>query len=213
VPTLVVGGTAHVLQHPSQAAALLGLETPAELRDASRVAWDIDSIAQAWLQLVRTAPWEALIAPLPVLERTPLALAVDTAIGLAALPDAFSSGWFHWPGNPHTGETGDAAVVAYEAGVVAGIESRDDLVAFVGHVAEGWRGFVLDNDGVFQADPARAVRTPRGLLTWVALLEAQRLHAAQHYRQATSHVSALGNSVPALDFDAMYGLRLPEAIY
>jgi hypothetical protein len=151
--------------------------------------------------------------PLPVLGRTPLALAVDTAIGLAALPDAFSTGWFHWPGNVQTGETGDAAVVAYEASVVATIGDREDLLAFVEPVADGWRRFVVESGDAFREEPERAVRTPRGELTWVALLEAQRLHAAQHYRQAAMRIAADGHPVPELDFDAMYGLRLPQAIY
>jgi hypothetical protein len=209
VPTLVVNGSAHVLQHPSQAPALLGVEVPPELRDAPRVACDLEAIASAWLELVRTVAWEALNEPLPVLARTPLALAVDTSIGLAALPGAYERGWFHWPGNPVTGETGDAAVVAYEASVVETIADRDDLLGFVEPVAlEVWR-FVGGNE----MDPARPVRTPRGELTWVELLEAQRLHAAQHFRQAATHLAARGHPVPELDFDAMDGLRLPQAIY
>ena len=213
MPTLVVDGTQHVLQHPSQAAALLGLQTPAELRDAERVAWDLDEIAQALCELAAATPWEALKTPLPGFGRTPLALAVDAANGIAQLPDAFASGWFHWPGNPRTGETGDAAVVDYEASVVAGIAGRDDLLAFVEPVAEAWRSFVLADADAIRAQPARPVRTPRGELTWVELLEAQRLHAAQHYRQASAGVEASGFAPPALDFDAMYGLRLPASIY
>ena len=213
VPTLVVDGVAHVLQHPSQAGLLLGLETPPALRDAQRVAWDIDSIMQALLGLVTTAPWEALLEPMPVLGRTPLALAVDASVGIGALPEPFATGWFHWPGNPVTGETGDQAVVAYEASIVATIDDRTALIAFVGPVAEAWREFVIENDDAIRAEPARPVRTPRGELTWVALLEAQRLHAAQHYRQATTQVSALGYPVPALDLESFYGMRLPKAIY
>ncbi len=57
------------------------------------------------------------------------------------------------------------------------------------------------------------MRTPRGELTWVGLLEAQRLHAAQHYRQATTQVSSLGHRVPVLDLALLYGMRLPTAIY
>ena len=65
------------------------------------------------------------------LGRLPLALAVDTMVGIAAIPPAFSSGWFHWPGNPRTGETGDDAVVAREVEIVATIEDREGLLAFV----------------------------------------------------------------------------------
>ena len=213
VPTLVLDGVAHVLQHPSQAGMLLGLQTPPALRDALQVAWDIDSIEQAWLELVTSTPWEALLNPMPVLARTPLALAVDASVGITALLEPFATGWFHWPGNPVTGETGDQAVVAYEASIVATIDDRAALVAFVGSVATAWRAFVADNEEAIRAEPARPVRTPRGELTWVGLLEAQRLHSAQHYRQATTRVRALGHPVPELDLELLYGMRLPKAIY
>jgi hypothetical protein len=213
VPTLVIDGTPHVLQHPSQAGLLLGLETPPALRDALQVAWDIDAVAEAFLELVTATPWEALNTPMPVLGRTPLALAVDASVGIKALLEPFATGWFHWPGNPDTGETGDQSVVAYEASIVAAIADRDELLAFVGPVAGAWRAFVAESEDGFRADPARAVRTPRGELTWVELLEAQRLHAAQHYRQAVTQVASLGQPVPPLDLSTLYGMRLPAAIY
>jgi hypothetical protein len=213
VPTLVIEGTAHVLQHPSQAGALLGLETPPALRDAAQVAWDIDTVVEAFEELARTTPWDALLTPLPALGRTPLALAVDASVGVQALLEPFERGWFHWPGNPLTGELGDAAVVAYEASIVAGIADRNDLLEFVGGVAKSWRSFVAEHVEAFRAQPVRPVRTPRGELTWVELLEAQRLHAAQHYRQATTVVASLGHPVPALDLGSLYGMRLPDAIY
>jgi hypothetical protein len=213
VPTLVVDGVAHVLQHPSQAGMLLGLDTPPVLRDAWQVAWDIDAIAQAWLELVTETPWDALVEPMPVLGRTPLALAVDASVGIQALLKPFATGWFHWPGNPVTGETGDQAVVAYEASIVATIDDRAGLVAFVGSAAGAWRAFVVNNEDAIRAEPARPVRTPRGELTWVGLLEAQRLHAAQHYRQATTQVASLGHPIPDLDLQLLYGMRLPHAIY
>jgi hypothetical protein len=213
VPTLVIDGKAHVLQHPSQAGLLLGLETPPALRDAVQVAWDIDAVAEAFLELVTETPWDALLVPMPVLGRTPLALAVDASVGIKALLEPFATGWFHWPGNPETGETGDQSVVAYEASIVAAIGDRNDLLAFVRPVAEAWRAFVAESEDDFRADPARPVRTPRGELTWVELLEAQRLHAAQHYRQAATQVASLGQPVPALDLSTLYGMRLPVAIY
>ena len=69
----------------------------------------------------RTTPWEALLEPMPVLGRTPLALAVDASVGITALLEPFTTGWFHWPGNPVTGETGDQAVVG-----VRSVDRRDD---------------------------------------------------------------------------------------
>jgi hypothetical protein len=213
VPTLVVAGAAHVLQHPSQAGLLLGLETPPSLRDARAVAWDIDEVVEAWLALAGTAPWRVLLDPMPVLGRTALALTVDSMIGIAALPEAFSSGWFHWPGNPQTGETGDDAVVAYEGSVVGAVGGREDLLRFARPVAERWRRFLHDRDDELASEPDRRVETPRGELTWVELLEAQRLHAAQHLRQATTFVASRGCAVPELDLKSLHGLQLPEAIF
>jgi hypothetical protein len=213
VPTLVLDGTAHALQHPGQAAALLGLETPASEGDARQVAWDVDAVVEAWLELAARTPWEALLQPLPRLRRTPLALAVDTFIGIQALTDAFTSGWFHWPGNAATGETGDQAVVEYEASIVAGIGGRTELLAFLRPVAAGWRRHLGDEEHAAGLDPGKPVRAPRGELSWLELLEAQRLHAAQHYRQATTFVRSLGHPVPDLDLGQLHGLHLPSTVY
>jgi hypothetical protein len=213
VPTLVVDDIPHVLQHPDQAATILGFETPPSLRDARQVAWDIDAVAEAWVEVVTATAWEVLRAPLPRLGRLPLALAVDTMVGIAATPSAFSSGWFHWPGNPRTGETGDDAVVAREVEIVATIEDREGLLAFVQPVARSWRTFLLEHEQALRAEPDRPVRTPRGELTWVGLLEAQRLHAAQHYRQAATFIASQGQPVPDLDLARLHGLDLPYAVY
>jgi hypothetical protein len=212
VPTLVVDGVPHVLQRPSQAAELLGLESPPALRDAWQVAWDLDTIAEAWLEVAERTPWPALLEPVAGLRRTPLALTVDALVGVAALTQALDSAWFHWPGNPVTGELGDATVVAYEASIVAAIGTRDDLLAFAQPVAAGWRDAIVAHDEVLRREPDRAVGAPRGDLTLVELLEAQRLHAAQHYRQATAALAAEGHAVAALDLTMLYGLRLPDAL-
>jgi hypothetical protein len=208
VPTLVLDGEAHVLQHPGQAAALLGLAWQEPGGEAARVADDVAAVSAAWLELVETARWDALGEPLPRLARTPLALAVDTFIGLDALAGAHASGWFHWPGDPVTRATGDAAVIAYEASLVAGIHSRDDLLAFLRPVAAAWRRVAAGPH-----DPERRIGAPRGELSWLELLEAQRLHAAQHLRQATAFLVDGGHAVPVLDLGTLAGLRLPAVAY
>src|SRR6185436_8886216 len=136
----------HVLQHPSQAALLLGLETPPALRDAWQVAWDVDALAEAWIDLAEQTSWAALVDPVPVVARTPLALTVDALVGFTALTEALATGWFHWPGNPVTGELGDSTVVAYEASIVAGIATRGDLLAFARPVASAWREAIVAHE-------------------------------------------------------------------
>lgn len=207
VPTLVVGGIAHVLQHPAQAAELLGLATPPALRDARQVAWDLDALLEAWLELARVTPWDVLTAPGVVLSRTPLALTVDALVGVAAVTAALWTGWFHWPGNPETGATGDAEIGPYEASVVATIHDRDDLLAFAERVARGFRASLAEHDTLLRS-PATPVLAVRGELTLVELLEAQRLHCAGHYRQAT----AARGVVATLDLTSLHGLVLAEAL-
>jgi hypothetical protein len=207
VPTLVVGGVPHVLQHPAQAAELLGLATPPALRDARQVAWDLDALVDAWLELARATPWDVLTAPGVVLDRTPLALAVDALNGVAAVTAALWTGWFHWPGNPETGATGDAEIGPYEASVVASIHDRDGLLAYAGRVANGFHASVLDHDTLL-GNPAAPILAVRGELTLVELLEAQRLHCAGHYRQAT----AAPGVVRTLDVTTLHGLVLADAI-
>ena len=213
MPTLVVDGAKHVLQHPGQAAELLGIETRPSLRDAWQVAWDIDAIVEAWLELARDTPWAALLDPAPGLGRTPLALAVDALVGVAALTNALSSGWFHWPGDPRTRETGDASVVAYEASIVREIHERDGLLAFMRPVAHAWREALFEHEATLRGEPERVLGAPRGSLSLVELLEAQRLNAAQHLRQATTSLAAHGHGVPRLDLGTLHGLRLPKAVY
>jgi hypothetical protein len=213
VPTLVVDGTPHVLQHPSQAWALLGKPGLPPPGDALEVAWDVDEIVGVWLKLLEETPWDALLDPLPRLARTPLDLGVDTLVGIAALTEACATGWFHWPGNPATGATGDAAVGEYQDSIVATIQSRDDLLAFAWPVARAWRQALGDYDEALRAEPGRTIGAPRGDIAWARLLEAQRLHAAQHYRQATTFLIACDVPVPPLDFAALHGLELPQFVY
>ena len=212
VPTLVVDGTPHVLQHPSQAWSLLDLPGPPP-RHAVEVAWDIDEIVRAWLELLEETRWEALLDPLPRLDRTPLDLGVDTLVGIAALTKAFSTGWFHWPGNPVTGATGDSAVVEYQDSILAQIENREELLAFARPVARAWREVLVDFDEALRQEQHRVMRAPRGDLSWARLLEAQRLHAAQHYRQATTFLIACSLPVPSVDLTELHGLQLPQFVY
>lgn len=111
-----------------------------------------------------------------------------------------------------TGETGDAAVVAREAEIAATIADRKGLLVFVQPVADSWQAFLFDQEQEIRNEPDRPVRAPRGELTWVELLEAQRLHAAQHYRQATTFIASQGQPVPDLDLVGLHGLDLPQAV-
>jgi hypothetical protein len=208
VPTLVLDGVAHALQHPGHAAALLGVQPPPGLRDAWSVAAEIDTVVDAWLELAAMTPWPVLTAPGVVLGRTPLALTVDALAGVAALTAALWTGWFHWPGNPETGATGDAEIGPYEASIVGRIANRDDLLGFARRVARGWSAALSEHEETMRSDPAQTLSTPRGELALVELLEAQRLHCAGHYRQAT----AAPGVVRTLDLVTLPGLVLAGSL-
>jgi hypothetical protein len=165
-------------------------------------------VVDAWLELGAETPWPVLTAPGVVLGRTPLALTVDALVGIAALTAALWTGWFHWPGNPETGATGDAAIGPYEASIVAGIDTRDDLLGFALRVARGWRAALAEHEQTIRSDPARTIWTPRGELALVELLEAQRLHCAGHYRQAT----AAPGVVHTLELATLPGLVLAGSL-
>ena len=119
VPTLVVGGTPHVLQHPSRGrgAARPRRNGAARRRSAGGMGHRRDrrGVAGARSRSRRGRPCRSRCRGLA---RTPLDLGVDSLVGIAALTRALSTGWFHWPGNPDTGETGDATVVGYQASIV-----------------------------------------------------------------------------------------------
>jgi hypothetical protein len=209
---MVVDGVVHALQYPNQAAAILGMGGPSVNRDAWRMALDINTIVEGWLALASKTPWPALLVPGVTRGRTPLALTIDALIGISALADAVPSAWFHWPGNPKTNGVGDRAGAEYQACVAGRIFNRADLLLFAEAVADRWRLVLAANVNLIQLEPERLVNAPRGELALVELLEAQRLHAAQHYRQAIASLEAQGIEPEPIDLSALDGLRLPSTL-
>jgi hypothetical protein len=211
LPALAVGGVVTAVGHPSQAASLLGLDAgPAD--DPVRLGWDLHRVLEAWLEAVALVPWDALLAPTPSRGRPALELAVNTFVPVGLLPDALASGRLAWPGNPLSGEPGDEALRAYERPIEAAIADAAGLRAFAEPVLRAWRAFLLDEDAL-RAGAGRPVATPSGTLPYASLLDAQRLHAAQHLRQVTTAFAAAGLLVPAFRPETLPGLRLPGRVY
>jgi hypothetical protein len=211
LPALDIGGAVHALGHPSQAASLLGLAAE-DAGDPVRLGWDLHRVLEAWLEAAALVPWDALLAPTPSRGRTPRELAVNTFVPVGLLPAALASGRFPWPGDPVTGEPGDDALRAHELGLEAAIGDTAALRAFAEPILRAWGAFLLDEDAL-RAGAGRAVETPSGTLPYARLLDAQRLHAAQHLRQVTTAFAAAGLPVPAFRPEAHAGLRLPARVY
>ena len=96
---------------------------------------------------------------------------------------------------------------------MAQIGNREELLAFARPVARAWREVLVDFDEALRQEQHRVMRAPRGDLSWARLLEAQRLHAAQHYRQATTFLIACRLPVPSVDLTELHGLQLPQFVY
>jgi hypothetical protein len=196
LPALVVDGVAHSLGHPVQVAALLGLAVET-IEDPVRLGRDLDRILEAWLEAVALVPWQALLEPTPSRGRAALELAVNTFVPVRLLPAA----------------GGDEALRRHELALESRIAGTDDLLAFAEPIRLGWIAFLGESEDELRGAPDRPIVTPAGTLPYAGVLDAQRLHAAQHLRQVTTHLAAAG--LPVIDFrpERLPGLRLPARIY
>jgi hypothetical protein len=212
LPALVVDGVAHPVSHPVQVASLLGGLRAAAVEDPVPIARDLGRILGAWVETVAAVPWEALLEPTPSRGRTALDLAINTFVPVELLPRAFHEGTFPWPGDPVAGVPGDDALRAHELTVAARLTGTIELMHFIGPIRAAWTAFLGEAAEALQRTPDREVTTPAGALPYRGLLDAQRLHAAQHLRQVTTFLAASGRPVPELRAES-FGLRLPARIY
>ena len=189
MPSLVLDGRPHPLLHVSQIAELLGLDAPAA-GSPGREGRGALEILDAWHAQTRGASWEALLEPSPSRGRSLRNLTVNVFRPFELLPGAWASGEFPW--RPE------------EDGVLeARLADRDELAAWTGAVAAGWRSF-LDRESVGARDPV--VASPRGETRFSALVSFQHWHAAYHYRQL-AHVLGVGAG------ELVDGLALPLDVF
>jgi hypothetical protein len=113
--------------------------------------------------------------------------------------EPFETGWFHWP-NPVT-ERAETGRRVYEASIVSTIGDRTTL-AFVRPSRVG--AFVPRTRT--RSAPIRRARRDAARRVQLAGAEAQRLHAAQHYRRRRGGV---GEPFRAR-LDTPHGMRLPK---
>ncbi len=212
LPALLVDGVSHSLGHPVQVATLLGLAGGA-VQDPVSTGWDLHRVLEAWLDALALVPWAAVLEETPSRGRTTRELAINTFVPVGLLPAAFIEGRFAWPGDPLTGEPGDDALRAHELRIEASITGTESFAAFAEPIRLAWAEFLLEEEQALRAAPDRDVATPAGSLPYGALLDAQRMHAAQHYRQVTTFFEATGRKVPDFRPESLGGLHLPAQVY
>ena len=73
--------------------------------------------------------------------------------------------------------------------------------------------FVLEAAEGFHDAPRRKIEMARGApISYPRLLEMQRMHAAQHYRQVIVHFEDVGRPVPSFRPEQI-GIKLPARIF
>jgi len=199
IPSLVLGGHTTAIYHTSQVAALLGL-VPAGRGEAARLAWDLAAIAEAWSEQIAGLSHDLLTAPTPSRGRSVCNLTVNVHEPLALMADAWETGTFTWDTD-------------LDGGKAAQLADADAVRRYAEARTAGWIVFLSDaGDDLAERDPA--VRAGGETISFSTLLDAQRFHAAFHYRQIRTFLEQAGAaSGAALDLSRFEGLRLPAAVF
>jgi hypothetical protein len=202
LPSLEVDGVASPIMHPSQIASLLGLDgEEGDATAALRLAWDLSTVLDAWVDHLRLLDWETICAPTPSRSRSLRNLTCNTFHPIELIPGAVEHGSFPW--DPDGDEEREAA-----------LHGAQDAVDYASGIAMAFQGWLLGAEELLQEAGARPVRTLRGDVDVVTLLVAQRWHASFHYRQLKVFLASRGITVPgSFTIEALADLDLPEEVF
>jgi len=168
VPSLSADGAVIPILHVSQIASALGLPAPPGLERA-RLAWDLASLLDAWVERLRGIDWEVLTRSTPSRGRSLRNLTVNVFHPIELLPEAWESGQFDW--DPDEDPAREAE-----------LRTAEETVRYADRIAAGWSSFLLElGDEIEEHNPA--VASPRGGVTYGELLASQRWHAEFHVRE------------------------------
>lgn len=208
VPFVKVGDRVQAIIHVSQLYSLLGLDLPDEFNERS-LAWDVLTMMESWLGVIRSLDDVQLFAPTPARNRSPRDLLVDTFEKIAKGPPAWSSG--------------DYVVVVDTEDVARTIIDAPTAIRYAEANIVAWREFLLEHFG----DEAQAVKGPsvavweigfgkrreRGTVEFGVVLSFLRNHTAMHLRQVTVALDRAAIRHPDDGLDAMTSLHLPKDVY
>ncbi len=199
IPSLVLNGRTTAIYHVSQIAALVGLATGASAT-ALQLAWDLAAILEAWSGQLGGIGWELIEAPTPSRGRSVRNLTVNVHEPVHEMTVAWEGGVFTW--DTDSDET-RARGLTDAASVRAYAESR----------TAGWITFLMDVGDALGRDE-RLVQAGGETLSFTALLDAQRFHAAFHYRQLRTFLEQRDAApATALDLAQLGGLHLPDVVF
>ena len=199
IPSLVVDGHTTAIYHVSQVASLLGM-TPASSAESVRLAWDLAAVLEAWSDQLAAIDFETMIAPTPSRGRTIRNLTVNVHEPVHEMTVAWEHGTFTWDTDRDEGRADR-------------LEDEQAVRSYAEAKTAEWIMFLTDLGdelGRRRAD----VQAGAERLSFDALLDAQRFHAAFHYRQLTTSLAQRGEAgPPPLQLDRLDGLRLPETVF
>ena len=153
-------------------AAALGLPaTPSS--EPTRLAWETLPLLRAWLDRVRTLDASLLTAPTQSRGRSLRNLTVNVFHPFELLPAAWATGEFPW--EPERDDERERA--------------WGDVVGYADGVLGAWTSFVLEQG---EELGERSVRSPRGEISFSALLDSQRNHIEFHLEQLVAFLGEQG---------------------
>jgi glutaredoxin len=199
IPSIVLDGATTAIYHVSQVAGLLGM-TPSEGGEVTRLAWDLAAVLEAWSAELAAIDWELMVSATPSRGRSVRNLTVNVHEPVHEMTVAWEGGVFTWDTDQDERRASELRDVSE---VRAYAESR----------IAGWITFLIDlGDGIMVRDPL--IGAGDETVRFSSLLDAQRFHAAFHYRQLRAFLAERGAAPEqSLDLERLPGLRLPEAVF
>jgi hypothetical protein len=209
VPAVVIDGVAHSITHPLEVASMFGLPVP-PTQEAESIGWDLDRVLRAWIDCARTTPWEAWLEPTPSRGRSSLHLGLNSFVPIPVLAESWVTGIFPW-GTPEWPPPHGSS--ANQAALNERCRELDAFLEFVEPIRYDWSSFLGDRSPELRDAGARDIEMARGRsISYSRLLEMQRLHAAQHYRQVSVHLSSAGYAIPSFAPEQLQ-IDLPDRVY
>ena len=208
VPFVKVGDRVQPIIHVSQLYSLLGLDLPAEFNERS-LAWDVLTMMESWLGVIRSLDDAQLFSPTPARNRSPRDLLVDAFEKIAKGPASWSDGNY--------------VVVIDTEDVARTLGDVQAAARYAESNIDVWREFLLEHYGdadVLSKGPPVVVweigfgkRRERGTVEFGVILSFLRNHTAMHLRQVTVALDKAGIKHPGDGLDAMTNLQLPADVY